>query len=169
MSNGPKAVCIMIKERYFYGFGKKGQVLTAWHLAGAKVFDAEGWGLDNACSKIESKGHELKIVEIGPVEQKSDPSGARFNGIQWQDGKFWLRVFDTHQDCHLVNPDQIVEIKEGYDPDGRRRYSILLNTENFIVISRNTYKELVGVEPATVPQSMRVSSAAMISDEDIPF
>lgn len=33
-----EALAIRVGDRYFYAFGKKGRVLTAWSLAGAKLF-----------------------------------------------------------------------------------------------------------------------------------
>lgn len=35
---GDRAVVIQLGDRYFYGFGQGGRVLTAWSLAGAAMF-----------------------------------------------------------------------------------------------------------------------------------
>jgi hypothetical protein len=160
MRNGKQAVCIMFNDRYFCKFGKKGQVQSAWSLAGATLFSEEDFRLDDICAKMETKGYDPQIVQISATAQNSIVEG------HWQNGKVWLRVFDTRDFCHLINPDQIAEIFESNDPDGRRRFAIRLHCGEFVPISKAVYKELSGVEPKIVD---RVLVGLVDGDEDIPF
>lgn len=59
-----RAFAIKIGERYFYSFGKKGQVKTAWSLAGAKLFAHESEQYFNILTKLIEKGKPYKIVII---------------------------------------------------------------------------------------------------------
>lgn len=54
---------IMIDGRYFSNFGKKGQVLTAWSLAGAEVFLGD---MAPVLKKLDEKGkkYTVRLVEV---------------------------------------------------------------------------------------------------------
>lgn len=47
-----RAVVIQLGDRYFYGFGQGGRVLTAWSLAGAALFGAR---FDDKLLTVEKK------------------------------------------------------------------------------------------------------------------
>lgn len=74
MVNGSNAIAIAVLtpsgRRYFYGFGNKGQLQTAWSLAGAKLFGAwQAEEVKKAERQIEAKGYRrIERVTIGPVE-----------------------------------------------------------------------------------------------------
>lgn len=53
------AVVIKIGNRYFYGFGKNGQVKTAFYVAGARLF-VGGMTHDSKLIEIEKKLQDKK-------------------------------------------------------------------------------------------------------------
>ncbi|MCY9853148.1 hypothetical protein [Vibrio mediterranei] len=59
---------IMMNGRYFSNFGKKGQVQTAWSLAGAKRFNI-GRDLNPVIAKLEEKGKTYTIEQIELFER----------------------------------------------------------------------------------------------------
>lgn len=59
------ACVIKIGDRYFYGFGKGGRTLTAWSLAGAKLYSSAAF--------IDDISDDLRILKSNgklPVLQK---------------------------------------------------------------------------------------------------
>jgi len=71
------AVAISIGNRWFYGFGSKGQVKTAWCLAGAKLFGR--WGneeIDKVEKRLARKGRAVvrHVVSIDLLEELSQLS-----------------------------------------------------------------------------------------------
>jgi hypothetical protein len=54
-------------ERYFYGFGKNGQVQTAWSISGAKLFLENANDLTLIINHIKSKKKKVTLVTIGEV------------------------------------------------------------------------------------------------------
>ncbi|MUK40979.1 hypothetical protein GNP61_05335 [Aliivibrio fischeri] len=63
MSIIAKAKAIMINDRYFYDFGKKGQVLTAWSFGGAKLFTYADT-LDVVLKKLDEKRKKYQVVDV---------------------------------------------------------------------------------------------------------
>ena len=61
-----KASAIMIGSRYFYCFGKSGRVMTAWSLAGAKLFLFQG-DRDEVVEKLIAKKKKHNIVNVEVV------------------------------------------------------------------------------------------------------
>ncbi len=58
------ALAIKIGERFFRGFGKRGQTLTAWSLAGAKLFLSpvgEFWKMKAQLSKKKTAFEIVKV------------------------------------------------------------------------------------------------------------
>jgi hypothetical protein len=64
------ALVIKIKGRYFCGFGKAGQLQTAWSLAGAKLFLAGHYALPDVEKKLAKKGLGGKYI-ISTVKEQS--------------------------------------------------------------------------------------------------
>lgn len=64
-----QAYVIKIGDRYFTNFGKKGQCLTAWALAGAESF-LDPQRLKLVLSKLDEKGKEYS-VELITVQERS--------------------------------------------------------------------------------------------------
>lgn len=62
------AAVLVINRRYFYKFGKKGQVLTAWTLAGAKLFqEFDRIDLERAKDRLREKSkrftqHQVQLL-----------------------------------------------------------------------------------------------------------
>lgn len=71
------AYVVKIGDRYFSRFGKKGQVQTAWHLAGATFFMNKA-NLEDLEEKLQEKGKSYQVVKIGdeaafkPVEDERE-------------------------------------------------------------------------------------------------
>ena len=63
MSVIEKAKTIMINDRYFHDFGKKGQVLTAWSVGGAKLF-VYADTLDAVLKKLDEKRKKYQVVDV---------------------------------------------------------------------------------------------------------
>lgn len=57
------AYVVKIGDRYFTRFGKKGQLQTAWHLAGAKFFMDKH--IIEVLEKIQAKHKSYQVVKIG--------------------------------------------------------------------------------------------------------
>lgn len=73
-----QTVAIKIKtpsgERYFYGFGKGKSVLTAWKLAGAKLFltvSNSQEELDEVTEYLTAKKKQFEVVEVGDIRELS--------------------------------------------------------------------------------------------------
>lgn len=58
-----KTKAIMINDRYFYDFGKKGQVLTAWSFGGARLFMGI-YTMEPVLKKLDEKHKKYKIVDV---------------------------------------------------------------------------------------------------------
>ena len=56
---------IKIKNRYFYGFGKGGRIMSAWCLSGAATFQAHDVNI--TFDKLIVKGKQPVIVKIGEI------------------------------------------------------------------------------------------------------
>ncbi|MDD9154972.1 hypothetical protein PVK64_02035 [Aliivibrio sp. S4TY2] len=63
MSIITKAKAIMINDRYFYDFGKKGQVLTAWSFGGAKLFMGS-YTMEPVLKKLDEKRKKYQVVDV---------------------------------------------------------------------------------------------------------
>lgn len=61
------AAVIKIKGRYFYGFGKKGQVLTAWALLGAKFYQVGSPQLAEVVSVLVERRKGFEVMRMEPV------------------------------------------------------------------------------------------------------
>lgn len=59
---------IMLSGRYFSRFGKKGQVQTAWSLAGAKTFN-ESCDLNPVLKKLDEKSKKYTVEQIELFER----------------------------------------------------------------------------------------------------
>ncbi|WP_215407655.1 hypothetical protein [Vibrio gigantis] len=59
---------IMIDDRFFYDFGKKGQVLTAWGMGGARTF-TESCSLNPILKKLDEKKKKYKVEQIELVQR----------------------------------------------------------------------------------------------------
>lgn len=63
-----EAIAIKIGNRYFCGFGKIGQVQTAWSLAGAKLFMPTGKErIQIVTDKLNAKKKAFEMVNISVV------------------------------------------------------------------------------------------------------
>ncbi|KQQ97433.1 hypothetical protein [Massilia sp. Leaf139] len=62
-----EAVVVKLKGRYFYGFGRKGQVLTAWSLVGARLFRAGACDLREVVGKLVAKRRSFEVMVIAEV------------------------------------------------------------------------------------------------------
>ncbi|MGI2174001.1 hypothetical protein [Shewanella ulleungensis] len=66
-----KTVAIKVQtksgERYFYGFGKSGQVQTAWSISGAKLFLENANDLTLIVNHIKSKKKKVTLATVGEV------------------------------------------------------------------------------------------------------
>ena len=67
------AFVIKINDRYFSGFSKSGSALTAWSLAGAKMYmpftDENNEWLNNDLKKLSDKKKEYVVKKITISEQ----------------------------------------------------------------------------------------------------
>lgn len=61
---GHKALALKVGDRFFCRIGDKGQVLTAWHLAGAKLFMSR----NDAIPTMATLAKKKKTFEIVDVE-----------------------------------------------------------------------------------------------------
>lgn len=62
------AVVIEVGDRFFRGLGKKGQIQTAWSLAGAKLFlKREKDEIARAEAKLRSKGYLCFRRNVGLI------------------------------------------------------------------------------------------------------
>jgi len=55
---------IKIGSRFFYGFGKKKQVMTAWCLAGAKLFQGCLPEVYDLFDVLQAKGKKPVLVRV---------------------------------------------------------------------------------------------------------
>lgn len=64
---GDKAIVLQLDERYFVGFNKAGQVLTAWSLPGATLFAPwrEVEDLAPVETRLLAKGKKAVRREVG--------------------------------------------------------------------------------------------------------
>lgn len=76
-----QAYVIKIGDRYFTEFGKKGQVLTAWSLAGAETF--LGNDVDVVINKLNAKGKKYS-VEVIEVQERSGLTLKDFYKLSYQ-------------------------------------------------------------------------------------
>lgn len=61
------AVVVKMKGRYFYAFGKLGQVKTACYLVGAKMFFPGDNRLAKVVKTLEQKGKKFEVMLLGEV------------------------------------------------------------------------------------------------------
>jgi hypothetical protein len=61
------AVVVKMKGRYFYGFGKTGQVKTAWSLPGAMMFRAGSRELGKVVESLAGRGRKFEVMVLGVV------------------------------------------------------------------------------------------------------
>lgn len=59
-----RALVIKVGERYFVRYGKRGQVLTAWSLAGARLFLPCTVEFDATYTKLCQSGHHPRVVMV---------------------------------------------------------------------------------------------------------
>ncbi|HCZ9713840.1 TPA: hypothetical protein O4I98_001339 [Vibrio parahaemolyticus] len=59
---------IMLNGRYFYNFGKKGRVLTAWGLGGAARFSIS-CNLNPVLAKLDEKGKKYTVEQVELFER----------------------------------------------------------------------------------------------------
>lgn len=64
MAQAGKAVAVKLGDRYFYGFGPSGRVLTAWSLAGAALFGEWQDGLVKVERKLLAVGKMPRRVVV---------------------------------------------------------------------------------------------------------
>ncbi|HAS6408290.1 TPA: hypothetical protein I7256_11280 [Vibrio vulnificus] len=76
-----QAYVIKIGDRYFTEFGKKGQVLTAWSLAGAETFLGADVGV--VINKLNAKGKKYS-VEVIEVQERSGLTLKDFYKLSYQ-------------------------------------------------------------------------------------
>lgn len=58
---------VKIKGRYFYGFGKRGQVLTAWSLTGAKFFGIASQELASVVGALVERRKGFEVMRLEAV------------------------------------------------------------------------------------------------------
>lgn len=63
-----QAKVIMINGRYFYEFGKQGQVKTAWSIAGARTFTESG-PLTYVLKRLDEKKKKYTVEQIELVQR----------------------------------------------------------------------------------------------------
>ncbi|MEZ8483078.1 hypothetical protein [Vibrio splendidus] len=63
-----QAKVIMINGRYFYEFGKQGQVKTAWSIAGARTFTESG-PLASVLKRLDKKKKKYTVEQIELVQR----------------------------------------------------------------------------------------------------
>lgn len=68
-----QAKVIMINGRYFYDFGVKGQVKTAYSIAGAKMF-IESCSLNSMLNKLDEKRKRYTVEQIELLEVRGEYS-----------------------------------------------------------------------------------------------
>lgn len=62
--NGRKqAYAIRINGRFFYEISRTNRVMTAWSLAGARLFLHHG-DIDTVCAKLEKRGKQFEVVTV---------------------------------------------------------------------------------------------------------
>lgn len=61
------AVLVKIKGRYFYEFGKLGQVKTAWTIVGAQLFFPGSRELSKVVKGLDEKGKKFEVMVIGVI------------------------------------------------------------------------------------------------------
>ncbi|MEZ8201704.1 hypothetical protein [Vibrio splendidus] len=59
---------IAIGDRFFSGFGKGGNVVTSWSLAGAKHYLLGEPDINQAEDKLNKKGKETQILTVSIVK-----------------------------------------------------------------------------------------------------
>ncbi len=67
MEQANAAYVIKMGNRYFCGFGRKGQVMTAWCLTGATLFMSLS-PKHSILQKLQEKKKRFKVVKIGESE-----------------------------------------------------------------------------------------------------
>ena len=75
--NAHEAIAILVNGRYFRGFGRNGRLLTAWSLAGARLFAA--WRpeeIEEVERRLRAKGYEPVRYRVSSVPQATTPSPA---------------------------------------------------------------------------------------------
>ena len=63
-SHPDHALAIQIGSRYFAKFGKKGQVMTAWCLAGAKLFRIDCTGGNELIARLTKKRVKFTVRRV---------------------------------------------------------------------------------------------------------
>ena len=58
------ALALKIGERYFVRHGKRGRAITAWSLAGARLFLPNTTILDRTYTKLCQSGHRPSVVWV---------------------------------------------------------------------------------------------------------
>ena len=66
------AIAVVIEDRYFSSLGKRGQVLTAWSIAGARLWPCPMGPDDEAevqriCADCHVKGRDAQMVHVGQL------------------------------------------------------------------------------------------------------
>jgi hypothetical protein len=61
------AAVVKIKGRYFYEFGKLGQVKTAWSLVGGKLFRPGSPDLAKVVKSLVEKGKKFEVMVLAVV------------------------------------------------------------------------------------------------------
>lgn len=90
-----QAYVIKIGDRYFTEFGKKGQVLTAWSLAGAETFlGAER--MDVVINKLNAKGKKYS-VEVIEVQERSGLTLKDFYKLSYQLRRMVIKAEEISQ------------------------------------------------------------------------
>lgn len=64
--NGDQAFVVRVAGRYFYGFNKRGHMMTAWSLPGAKLFSSAKDAI--AIERLaKMRGRQARTEIIGPT------------------------------------------------------------------------------------------------------
>ena len=67
MDSKTEALAIRIGERWYHGLSATGQILTAWTIAGARLFfEGEGYGsaITMTINRLKKKGKPYEIYKI---------------------------------------------------------------------------------------------------------
>ncbi len=63
MSYAHRAIALKIGDRFFHRIGSKGQVLTAWHVAGAELFMDKASAIPTM-AKLSEKKKKFEIIKV---------------------------------------------------------------------------------------------------------